>query len=345
MCACLIGFSAAGDPLCAQTLQSPANGPPGARISDDFTSEEIVSEESASDVDVEGMLDLQPVIIESEMIEFESDLGVPPSDDSDVVVEAVCCEDVDPLIGFGDWVGYNATQSNTTWLAGGDFGMFSMESYPALKIGTDSALLFGSGFHFLDGPRSPDMPPRLFDFQLAYQARKKLTSDTMLDVRLGVGVFSDFEGSARKGVRFPGHMVVYRDVHHSLATVLGVEVLDRDDISVLPVAGLIFRPLDDLVVEAVFPRPRIQLKLSKNRAMYFGGELGGGTWAIKRDSSFNDNATYRDLRVTWGIAAFEDDNDSVMEIGWAFDRSLDYRSGLGDTDLDGAFILRWHKHY
>jgi len=276
-----------------------------------------------------------------------------PTNDADSTIEVVeqCAATIDeekptePTILFGDWVGYNATQSNTTWLSGGDFGMFSLESYPALKLGKESALMFGSGFHFLDGPRSPDMPPRLFDFQLAYQARKQLSPATMLDVRLGVGVFSDFEGSARKGVRFPGHVVSYHEHRSDLASVLGVEVLDRDDISILPVVGVVWQPYADLILECIFPRPRAELRLSSNRAMHFGGELGGGTWAIQRDDDRNDNATYRDLRVTWGITTFDEDDDSTMEIGWAFDRSLEYRSRLGDTSLDGAFIMRWHKHY
>lgn len=280
-------------------------------------------------------LDLEPVVIEEMLIE-----------DSDITAAEVVCRDAsESIASFGDWVGYNATQSNTTWLAGGDFGMFSMESFPALKFGKDSAVLLGTGFHFLDGPRSPDMPPRLFDFQFAYQVRKQLNSSAMLDVRLGIGAFSDFQGSARKGIRFPGHVVSYFDCQPDLATVFGVEVLDRDDISLLPVGGFVWRPLDDLVMECVFPRPRVQLRIDQSHALYFGGELGGGTWAIKRDDSHNDNATYRDIRVTWGISSFDEASDSALEVGWAFDRSLEYRSGRGDTNLDGAFLLRWHKHY
>ena len=74
-----------------------------------------------------------------------------------VVEEAATTEpnpvsvDVNSKVAFGDWVGYNATQGNTTWLAGGDFGMFSTESYPSLDFGKDAALMFGSGFHFLNG--------------------------------------------------------------------------------------------------------------------------------------------------------------------------------------------------
>lgn len=289
---------------------------------------------------------LEPVVLGTP----EFDPGPPDvivvDESVEMIDESECCEPDQPKVSFGDWVGYNATKSNTTWLAGGDFGMFSLESFPSLDFGKDSALMLGSGFHFLDGPNTPDMPPRLFDFQIAYQARKVLSKRLMIDIRLGAGAFSDFEGSARKGIRFPSHFVSYFDHNDCVASVLGIDVLDRDDISALPVAGVVWRPHDDLVLECVFPRPRIQLRTSADRAMYFGGELGGGTWAIQRDDGTNDNTTYRDLRVTWGIANFDKGvNESTMEIGWAFDRSLQFRSGRGDTDFDGAFILRWHVHY
>lgn len=288
-----------------------------------------------------------------------------PGESPAVVVSSVeicdqCSEDCDgacddgsedePIVSFGDWVGYNPAQSNTTWLVSGDFGMFSMESFPTLKFGKDSSLLFGTGFHFLDGPagagiNAPDMPPRLFDLQAAYHVRKRLSDSKLLDVKLGVGVFTDFERSARKGVRFPGHLVGYNELTPNLVSVMGIEVLDRDDISVLPVGGLVWKPYQDLIFECVFPRPRISMRVDDDSALYFGGELGGGTWAIQRDNLQNDNVTYRDLRVAWGIQEFDKGSDTSFEIGWAVDRSLEYRSGLGNTDFDGAFLLRWHKHY
>ncbi|MEM6470300.1 MAG: hypothetical protein AAF802_12160 [Planctomycetota bacterium] len=270
----------------------------------------------------------------------------------EVVSDLDACESCEstPLdassIRFGDWVGYNAAQSNTTWLADDELGMVSFESFPTLEFGDDSELLFGSGFHFVNGPRGDaDLPPRLFDLQLAYHTREAIIAETMLDIKYSVGVFSDFEGSARKGVRFPGHVVGYNAIRPDLAAVLGLEILDRDDISVLPVTGFVWRPDDDLIIEAIFPKPRVSLHLGKQRAIYFAGELGGGTWAVQRDSGANDNATYRDLRVVFGIQRFGDDDEYTTEIGWAFDRSLEYRSGVGNTDFDGAFILRFHRHF
>ncbi len=248
-------------------------------------------------------------------------------------------------VSFGDWLGYNTMQSDMSWLGGSDFGMFSVESFPTLQLGEESALVAGTGFHFLNGPTTPDMPPRLFDLQLAYHSRKIQNDRLILDVKLGIGAFSDFEGSARKGIRFPGHVVSYVEWNHRLASVFGIDVLDRDDISLLPVAGFVWRPNQDSVYELVFPRPKIQIRLDSHRAMYIGGELGGGTWAIERNGTTNDNATYRDLQVTLGVMTFHSSSSSVLEIGWSFDRHLEYRSGLGNTPFDDAFILRCRAHY
>lgn len=321
--------------------------------------------DSASTPSDESKLQLRGVVIEDTLFAESVD----ESDENSIAFEptiVICnhcgedcgepCDDgceeksAGPIVSFGDWIGYNPAQSNTTWLAGDNFGMFSIESFPTLEFGKDSAVLFGSGFHFLNGPAgtgidAPDMPPRLFDLHTAFHVRKQFNDRAMLDVKLGVGVFTDFEGSARKGVRFPGHVVGYNELTRTLVSVMGLEVLDRDDISVLPVGGLVWSPHRDLIFEAVFPRPRISMRLDDESAMYFGGELGGGTWAIQRDNTTNDNVTYRDLRVVWGIEKYGKGSDSTIEIGWAFDRSLEYRSGLGNTHFDGAIILRWHTHF
>ena len=252
-----------------------------------------------------------------------------------------------PPISFGHWLGYNATKSDTTWLVGNndDFGIFSLESYPTLSVGDKSALVLGMGFHFLDGPVRTDMPPRLFDFHLAFHNRKIQTDHFMLDLKAGIGAFSDFEGSARNGVRFPGHVVTYYQWRPTLVSVLGIEVLDRDDVSLLPVAGLVLRPTDDLILDLVFPRPQIRVKLDSGQAIYVSGELGGDTWAIKRSNSTNDTVTYQDLRVVLGVMNVNDNHHHSFEIGWAFDREITYRSGLGNYRPEDALILRLRAHY
>lgn len=255
-------------------------------------------------------------------------------------------EDPDEIL-FGDWVGYNATRSSTTWLpgSGDDFGMLSLESFPTLKLGRLTELNTGISFHFLDGPIRTDLPPRLFDFKLAYQSRETRNDRFVLDYRVSIGAYSDFEGSARKGVRFPGHVVGYYALRPWILSVLGAEFLDRDDISVLPVVGLVLRPKHHVVIQAVFPKPQVQIKVTRNRFIYFAGELGGGSWAVERTSDLDDVVTYSDLRVTFGIAKLDEDSANSIEVGYAFDRSIQYRSGLGNYRPDNALIVRLRTLY
>lgn len=299
---------------------------------------------------------LQPLSIDAvEVPEFEFAELAQAESDQIVTIESTAihtsAQETETLetqpIEFGDWLGYNSTKSDTTWLiANGDnLGIFSMESFPTLSLTDESSIETGTGFHFLNGPVATDMPPRLFDFQIAAHSRATQTKNFIFDLKLGIGVFSDFEGSARKGVRFPGHAVAYYQWNPCLVSVLGIESLDRDDVSVLPVAGWVWRPREDLVLDLIFPRPKAQVKISPDNAMYISGELGGGTWAIERVTGLNDVATYRDLRMVLGIVDLDDDDDSALEIGWAFARALEYRSGLGNYHPDDSFILRFRSLY
>ena len=261
-------------------------------------------------------------------------------------------EDDFPIVEFGDFLGYNSVQDDTTWLiaTGDDLGILSSQSYPTLNLSDSSSLVTGLGFHFLNGPIQTDLPPRLYDFQIAYHARPVLGERLVLDLKAGVGVFSDFEGSAREGVRNPGHAVGYMEIQPWIVAVGGLEVLDRDDFNLLPVGGLILRPLDNLVMELVYPRPRVLVNHRKNRAIYVSGELGGNTWAIERPTgqpgvNRNDVATYKDLRVQFGAISYGKKSDTSLELGWAFDRRLSYRSNDGNYQPEDAFFLQLRVHY
>jgi hypothetical protein len=311
--------------------EQPPSSPPDEIRFIDLSSEELDNQDTSL------VHDVKPIVIPESESPVELALG------EEIVVDPLSTSEV----GFGDWLGYNSTASDTTWVAAGhDLGMFSLQSYPTLEITENSGIVTGLGFHFLSGPSGlSDMPPRLFDFQLAYQTREVRNDHFMLDLKMGVGAFSDFEGRSGEGVRFPGHAVAYYEVDPWLVTVLGVEVLDRDDISVLPVAGFVLRATDAVLVECVFPKPKIQWQVNPDCVIYANGELGGGTWAIERVDNTDDNVTYRDLRLAFGIIKSHDSSESVLEFGYAFDRSLEYRSDRGNYKPDNAFMLRIRSHY
>jgi hypothetical protein len=280
--------------------------------------------------------------------------------DEEVLGDAIL--EVDPMVDHVEPTGtdsdsepldrpfsYNAAQSSTAWLPGGDdeFGIVSLENLGVIGVGQPSGMAAGFGVHFLDGPVRTEMPPRLFDFSMGYQRREWLWPDIGWDFLFRVGAYSDFEGSAKDGVRFPGHAVTFLRLTPSLTWLLGIDYLDRDDISLLPVFGAAWSPSDDVRLDLAFPRPSLAVRVMDSTTwLYLAGELGGGTWAIERDEAWDDNATYRDLRLVFGIETLEQDGSgSALELGYVFDRELEYRSGLGDYSPEDCLMIRLVGRY
>jgi hypothetical protein len=251
-------------------------------------------------------------------------------------------ESVEPTPPLFDFLGYRPALSNTNWLIGRNdrFGITSLEWFPTLPHDATRGVVTGFGIHFLDGPVQTDMPPRLFDFTIGYQWRQRVNPDFALDVALRVGAYSDFEASARKGIRYPGHAVSYTRLTSDFELAFGIDYLDRDDISLLPVAGAIWTPNDNIRIEAIFPRPRAAVRLGdSNDWAYVRGQLGGGTWAIERANFTPDNATYSDLRLVLGLESVDADGASAIEIGYVFARELSYRTGVGNYDPQDVVML------
>jgi hypothetical protein len=252
-----------------------------------------------------------------------------------------------PVATLRDFLGYRYSTSSLEWIPGGgdQFGMFSIVSDHYQKSGENQGIGVGLGFHFLAGPEQTDMPPRVFDFSLAYQFRKKF-GPVGIDLATSVLAASDFEGNARKGILFPSHAVGFYSVKPEIDLVFGVDYLDRGDIKLLPVAGLIWAPNFDMRFELVFPRPRAIFQLTEHHRLYVGGELGGGSWAIERVDLRNDLATYSDLRACIGVEYGEREGRwSAFEVAYLFNRRLEYTSGIGDMRLDDAVMLRLVTRY
>jgi len=227
---------------------------------------------------------------------------------------------------------------------GENFGWLDWQSHPYLRRGNRHGLTGAINVHWLAGPVSSPLPPRLWDFTLGYQVRNKFSDQLIYDLFTSVGAFSDFEGSARKGIRFPSHAVGMFHVNHSTDFVFGIDYLDRDDVAALPVIGVSLRDLftQGLRMDLIFPRPRIDYMLSEKNRMYLAGQMGGGTWQVNFPDATNPVMTYRDFRLLLGFESTDKDGSlSAWEFGYVFGRSLEFRNQPGDTHFDDAFLIQW----
>lgn len=243
---------------------------------------------------------------------------------------------------LNDFMGYRYAANALEWIPGGgdQFGIFSVLLGRYEPAGIQNGIISGFGFHVFSGPDQTDMPPRVYDFSIGYQFRQQM-GPVAFDLAAAVQVSSDFNGNAEKGIQYPSHGVAFITARPDLDLVLGVDYLDRADIKILPVAGLIWKPRSDLRLELVFPRPRAVFQLTDTYRLYFYGELGGGTWAIRRPNLADNLATYQDLRVCVGLESVDKGGSrSALEIGYAFDRRLQFTSNTGNLGLDDAVVIR-----
>ena len=208
----------------------------------------------------------------------------PAGGDADATGAPITLEDstkAPPVTSLSDFMGYRYSAGGLEWIPGtGDqFGMFSIAWDHYQKAGIDDGLGGGLAVNFLSGPDQTDMPARTYDFSLAYQIRKRV-GPLAFDACAAVLAAADFKGSARKGILFPSHAVGYLNVNPAVDVVFGVDYLDRGDVKILPVAGLIYVPTPEMRFEVVFPRPRVVFQLADRYRLYLSGELGGDTWAV-----------------------------------------------------------------
>ena len=129
-----------------------------------------------------------------------------------------------------------------------------------------------------------------------------------------------------------------------LDLVFGVDYLGRDDIKLLPVGGVSWRPLamPDMRFDLVFPRPRIDYSLDNHSRLYLAGRLGGGTWDIEFPNNDNDVVTYRDLQLLFGFESRAADGDvTAIELGYVFDRRVGFRTLAQSSEFEDAFVLRF----
>ena len=226
---------------------------------------------------------------------------------------------------------------------GNQFGWYSWNSQTYLDAASQSGLIGGINIHWLSGPEVVPLPPRLFDFVVGYQNRVKLTESLRVDAATSIGIFSDFEDSARDGVRFPSHLVGFYSPHSSSDWVLGVDYIDRDDIKLLPVFGFSWH--DDASApirwDLIFPRPRITARISEHRWLYVAGRYEGGSWDIEMPDERDEVMTYRDIRLVVGLDHASDGRIDGLEVGFAFDRQLQLRHSQSKELFDDAFVIRW----
>ena len=298
---------------------------------------------SPNNIEQNGSIDSNSVILEETQLDrIPEGMQVPG-----VVLESgeIREANLNDYFSIHKYANYRVSESMLSFLPSdaNELGWLSLKSSPYLASGPRSGITSMINFHFLSGPTSVALPPRLYDFGIGYQKRGALSQAFSYDIAASVGIFSDFEDSARDGVRYPGHAVGMIHWRENSDFVFGVDYMSRDDIKLLPVVGFSWHSLANprLHADIVFPRPRIDYALSQGSRLYLSSLLDGGSWDIEFPDDSNDVVTYSDIKILLGVERIDRDGDvRAWEFGYVFDRHLQFRTRPDEANFDDAFVLR-----
>lgn len=206
------------------------------------------------------------------------------------------------------------------------------------------------GWHFLSGPRNPDVRPQVYELGLEVNFAQPVNELWGLHLQLTPMLATDFANKSDDAFRLAAGGLVTFAWSPDLKLVGGLTYLNRPDLNFLPIVGIRWQPRDDVELDLLVPRPRIAWRYGQDEVgeawLYLGGEVGGGSWAVKTGSGLKDRMGYRDLRLLVGVESRTLAGDrSMLEAGYVFDRRLEFDRGPGTRNLGGTAVIRWGRSY
>lgn len=201
------------------------------------------------------------------------------------------------------------------------------------------------GVHSLSGPITTDLPPMLYDFSLDTTVYLPLNDRWTVQATLIPSMYSDLDAT-KNAFRMAGRALVFYRWSPELQLAGGFMYLGRKDIVALPAAGLVYTPNEDVKYDIMFPKPKAAYRYThdgdRERWVYLTGELGGGSWAVRRANGAEDVATIGDFQLLAGIEHKQPGAlNWQFEGGYVFSRKVQYLSAPDThTTLPATAVLR-----
>jgi len=205
---------------------------------------------------------------------------------------------------------------------------------------------------FLNGPSAPDVRSQVYDLSFTANYAAQFSDDVGIHLHFAPTFSGDWDNKTEDAFRMIGGGLITWQYQPGAKIVAGFTYLDRHDLNVLPVFGirLFSTQSSGIELDLIYPSPKISWKTGEDDDgeswAYIGSEIGGGSWAIETDDNFKDVMGYRDRRLVIGWESRQfDGSRNTFEIGYVFNRRLDYRRRAFDRDLGDTVVFRWGASY
>jgi hypothetical protein len=222
-----------------------------------------------------------------------------------------------------------------------DFDFFTSLTFPNFLWG-EQPLKVTPGFqlHLWDGPvLLPGLPSKAYTGYIDFGWEPKITQQLTADLHFKPYIGTDFNTFSTDSVRAAGSGAAVIWFSPRFAIKAGVDYINRADIKMLPILGVIWQPNQDMYFDISIPRPLFKWKMSTfgtgDGWWYIGGEYGGGTWTLQYPPvppiypvSVKSLTDINDIRIfggfEWHHMRGVRDVKSFIEIGYVWDRHIVY---------------------
>jgi hypothetical protein len=203
--------------------------------------------------------------------------------------------------------------------------------------------------HFLDRPIGFDLPPRLHDLVIDFNHFRRVTDDWIANIAVAPGYYADDHSfDSDDALRINGRAVAIYDPAPEWKGVLGVTYVHGGWAKIVPVAGVVYEPNDDVKYELVFPRPRVAWRLPNSPVpgrdefwFYILGEFANAIWAFEQSDGTPNTFASRDWRLIFGLERkIIGGLSHRIEVGYVFNREIKLASNGNEVDLDDSLLLR-----
>jgi hypothetical protein len=205
--------------------------------------------------------------------------------------------------------------------------------------------------HFLEAPTGVPLPPRLHDAAVDFHIFRVFDNHWIADFAVQPGLYSDdYSFDSSESLRINGRAVGVYAPTVDVKWALGVTYLDGGGwAKVVPIAGVIWTPTDDVEYQILFPTPRAAWRLPNSAIpgldeqwVYVMVEYGNSAWAFQQSDGTPDVLASRDFRLIFGWERkIVGGIFHKVEAGYVFGRDIKVAS-MGDNDisLDSSLLLR-----
>jgi hypothetical protein len=279
---------------------------------------------------------MEEYLLEDQYLEGPARSSMPPGTRPGVFQKANVMASWMPNWGGHD--GYGIAQMGANLV----FGFPFPERESPLLITPDYTL------NFLDGPSYLPVPSRLHEASVDFNHFRAINDQWTFNAAITIGSYADDDRFADSdSFQASGRALGIYQADPLTKWIFGVVYVNRANASVLPAIGYI-HATEDVSIELVFPRPRYAWRTSYNgppghdeRWCFVQGEFGGGIWAIERPNGVDDKLSYSDLRLLIGTERKVIGGVSHRwEVGYVFNRELEFDRGGGTFDVDPAMFVR-----